>query len=151
MVDDSLLQSICYNLKLHTFKKGEVILDEGQVLQHVLIIQNGFLNLTFKTSLIETSCIQKLYPGCAYGSFTFFVDEESDNRHSKFKLTANTDGSYLTLSYQSLFSIAIVDDKMNDLIIKYRLLLLEDGFPLCDFNLFRLNSQPRRNVREIFV
>ena len=57
MVDDSLLQSICYNLKLHTFKKGEVILDEGQVLQHVLIIQNGFLNLTFKTSLIETSCI----------------------------------------------------------------------------------------------
>jgi hypothetical protein len=40
---------------------------------------------------------------------------------------------------------------MNDLIVKYRTLLLEDGFPLCDFTLFRLNSQPRRNVREIFV
>ena len=57
IVDDNLLQSICYNLKLQTFKKGEVILCEGEQLKEVIIIQSGQIDLTFKTSLIETSCI----------------------------------------------------------------------------------------------
>lgn len=38
IVDDNLLQSICYNLKLQTFKKGEVILCEGEQLKEVIIV-----------------------------------------------------------------------------------------------------------------
>jgi hypothetical protein len=53
------------------------------------------------------------------------VDEESDNRHSKFNLLAQTDVSFLSLSYQALFSIGIVDEKMTDLIAKYRIIMME--------------------------
>ena len=151
IVDDNLLQSICYNLKLQTFKKGEVILCEGEQLKEVIIIQSGQIDLTFKTSLIETSCIQRLHSGDTYGSYTFFIDEESDNRHSKFNLIAQTDVSFLSLSYQALFSIGIVDEKMTDLIAKYRCQMQEQGFPLCDFILDRPDSSKKLNVRETFV
>jgi CRP-like cAMP-binding protein len=151
IVDDNLLQSICYNLKLQTFKKGEVILCEGEQLKEVIIIQSGQIDLTFKTTLIETSCIQRLHSGDTYGSYTFFIDEESDNRHSKFNLIAQTDVSFLSLSYQALFSIGIVDEKMTDLIAKYRCQMQEQGFPLCDFILDRPDSSKKLNVRETFV
>jgi len=116
-----------------------------------LIIQNGSIDLTFKTSLIETSCIQRLNSGDTYGSYTFFVDEESENRHSKFNLIAQTDVSYLSLTYQALFSISIVDEKMNDLIAKYRLYLIENGFPLCDFIIDRPKVIKKFNVKDTFV
>lgn len=38
IVDDSLLQSVCYNLKQVSFKKGQIILYEGKQLKDVLII-----------------------------------------------------------------------------------------------------------------
>lgn len=57
IVDDRLLQSICYNLKYNKFKKGQVILTEGQMLKDIFIIQNGLIELKFKTSLIETTSI----------------------------------------------------------------------------------------------
>ena len=40
---------------------------------------------------------------------------------------------------------------MTDLIAKYRLILQDEGFPMCDFKLFRLGSHPKRNVQELFV
>jgi CRP-like cAMP-binding protein len=151
IVDDKLLQSICYNLKYNKFKKGQVILCEGQALSDILIIQNGLIDLTFKTSLIETNCIQRLYPGCTYGSQTFFVDEESDYRLSKFSLVALTDGSYLSLAYQALFQIGIVDERMTDLVTKYRAQVNEFGFPLCDFQLYRVDVHKKRKASEIFI
>lgn len=92
-----------------------------------------------------------MHSGDTYGSFTFFVDEESDNRHSKFNLIAQTDVSFLSLSYQALFSIGIVDEKMTDLIAKYRLHMMEHGFPLCDFILDRPENARRMNAKETFV
>lgn len=64
---------------------------------------------------------------------------------------AQTDGSYLALSYQSLFSIGNVDEKMTDLIAKYRMFLLDEGFPNCDFNLYRPNLHLKRRSSDLFV
>lgn len=113
---DDLMQCICYTLKRETFKKGDKIIEAGEKLTKIYIIQQGYVDVNIKTSIFESFCFQRLYPGCVFGSHAFFVDEESDSRSNKFTLTAETDGSYISLSYKELFSIVTVEEKMIDLI-----------------------------------
>lgn len=51
-----------------------------------------------------------------------------------------------------MFSIGIVDEKMTDLIAKYRIIMMEQGgFPLCDFILDRPDISKKINIKETFV
>ena len=59
-----------------------------------------------RSSLFKEFNIQRLYPGCSYGTYAFFVDEESNSRLSKFTLQAVSPGDYFFISYFLLNQLA---------------------------------------------
>jgi len=43
-------------LKKENFKKGDVLVDVGGRMNKIIIIQQGYIDLKIKTSIIETFC-----------------------------------------------------------------------------------------------
>jgi len=77
-ISDELLQSICYSLHSCTFAKGESLYEEGQKLTHIIFIRKGLVDVKIRSSLFEEYTMQRLYPGCSYGSNSFFIDDENE-------------------------------------------------------------------------
>jgi len=88
-----------------------------------------------------------LYPGCSYGTYTFFVLEDSQQRNSKFTLQAVSPGDYFFIKYSLLELLAQYDKTLNNIFALYRENVKENGLPNCDFKVFR----KQRNLEDIFV
>jgi hypothetical protein len=46
----------------------------------IVLVRSGIINVKMRSSLFHEYNIQRLYPGCSYGTYAFFVDEESSSR-----------------------------------------------------------------------
>lgn len=108
-IDHGVLQSIGYNLILKKFKKGQVILREGQDLAEVMIIISGSVDLTFKTTLVETVVFDSLFPGSTYAAWALFADGDAAESKSKFNVIGRTEGQYFSLAFSCLLRIAAVN------------------------------------------
>jgi len=88
-----------------------------------------------------------LYPGCSYGTYAFFVDEESTHRESKFTLKAVSPGDYFFISFGLLTLLGQYDETMEAIIEHYTSNARIHGIPACDFKVYR----KERDVHEIFI
>ena len=100
-----------------------------------------------RSSLFQQFNLQRLFPGCSYGTYTFFVDEESTQKRSKFTLQAVSAGDYYFIRYNLLKLLSQYDKTMSAIHQRYSFLKELYGTPECDFKIYR----KRRNLREIFV
>ena len=100
-----------------------------------------------RSSLFQEYNIQRLYPGCSYGSYALFVDEESQLRNSKYTLQALSPGDYFLIKYSLLSLLGQYDETMKSIIEHYREWVRTNGIPACDFKVYR----KERNLKEIFV
>ena len=100
-----------------------------------------------RSSLFQEYNIQRLYPGCSYGTYAFFVDEESSSRLSKYTLQAVSPGDFFFIRYNLLNLLGQYDDTLKRIIDHYHKKVRLSGIPLCDFKVYR----KERDLREIFV
>jgi len=113
----------------------------------IVLVRSGIINVKMRSSLFHEYNIQRLYPGCSYGTYAFFVDEESSSRQSKFTLQAVSPGDYFFIKYNSLNLLGLYDEKMRNIINFYKDKVSHNGVPTCDFKVYR----KERNLQEIFV
>ena len=50
---------------------------ESEPQKGIYLVRSGIINVKMRSSLFQEYNIQRLYPGCSYGSYALFVDEES--------------------------------------------------------------------------
>ena len=77
VADLELLKKIDYSMENVKFAKEETILSEGEKLKGIYLIRSGIVNVLMRSSLIDEYNFQRIYPGCSYGTYSFFVDDES--------------------------------------------------------------------------
>ena len=77
---NELLKQIGYSMQHIQFNKDDVILKEGERLKGIYLIRSGLINVKLRSSLFKQYSIQRLYPGCSYGTYTYFADEESSQK-----------------------------------------------------------------------
>lgn len=132
----------------HTkFSKDEIIMYEGEPLRGIFLIRSGIVNVKMRSSLFQEYNIQRLYPGCSYGTYAFFVDNESQKKRSKFTLQAISPGDYFFIKYSLLSLLSQYDDTMKRICEVYTYRVRLHGTPWCDFKVFR----KERNLNEIFL
>ena len=79
-----------------------MILEEGEPQKGIYLVRSGIINVKMRSSLFQEYNLQRLYPGCSYGSYALFVDEESQLRQSKYTLQALSPGDYFLIKYNLL-------------------------------------------------
>ena len=129
------------------FAKDEVIIEEGDRLQGIYLIRSGIINTNMRSSLFQQFNLQRLFPGCSYGTYAFFVDEASKQKRSKFSLQAISAGEYFFIHYNFLSLLGEYDHNMSEIIKEYKNRCKIQGIPECDFKVYR----KKRNLQEIFV
>ena len=128
-------------MQLFRFSEDSVILYEGEELTGIYLVRAGSVNLKVRSSLFEEYNLQRLYPGCSYGAYSFFADEESLARKSKFTMAADTMGEYFYIPYSGLDLLGLHDAQMNEIIVRNKHFIREHGgVPWCDFKASRRNS-----------
>jgi len=123
------------------------LLYENEPLKGIYLIRSGIVNVKMRSSLFREYNFQRLYPGCSFGTYAFFVDEDSSSRLSKFTLQAVSPGDYFFVKYSLLTLMGQYDETMKNLIDHYRELVKRNGVPTCDFKVYR----KERNLQEIFL
>lgn len=97
----------------HTqFTKGETLIKNGEKITGIYLIRSGIIKVKLRTSLFKEFEIQRLYPGCSYGAYAFFADEESSYRESRFSMTAVSPGDYFFISFGLLRQLGQNDATM---------------------------------------
>ena len=134
-------------MQLIHFAKDEVIIEEGDRLKGIYLIRSGLININMRSSLFEQFSLQRLFPGCSYGTYAFFVDESSKHKRSKFSLQAISAGEYFFIRYNFLRHLGKYDQNLKEIIKEYRNRYKHYGIPECDFKVYRR----KRNLQEIFV
>lgn len=108
----------------------------------VMIIISGSVDLTFKTSLVETVLFDSLFPGSTYATWALFGEGDAEERKSKFNVIGKTEGQYFSLAFSCLLRIAAVNNEIHEVIVNNKISLFLRGFPLCDFVKYR-GKMPR--------
>ena len=134
-------------MQLVHFAKDQLIIEEGEHLKGIYLIRSGLININMRSSLFQQFNLQRLFPGCSYGTYAFFVDETSKQRKSKFSLQAISAGEYYFIHYNFLELLGEYDQNMKAIIKKYKDRCHHQGIPECDFKVYR----KKRNLQEIFV
>ena len=134
-------------MQLMHFAKDEVIIEEGDRLKGIYLIRSGLININMRSSLFQQFNLQRLFPGCTYGTYAFFVDETSKQKRSKFSLQAISAGEYFFIHYNFLSLLGEYDQNMSEIIKEYTNRCKLQGIPECDFKVYR----KKRNLQEIFV
>ena len=101
------------------FSKDEVIIQEGEPLKGIYLVRSGIININMRSSLFQQFNLQRLFPGCSYGTYTFFVDEESTQKRSKFTLQAVSAGDYYFIRYNLLKLLSQYDKTMSAIHQRY--------------------------------
>jgi hypothetical protein len=120
---------------------------EKERLKGIYLVRSGIINVKMRSSLFSEYNLQRLYPGCSYGTYAFFVDDDSSSRQSKFTLQAVSPGDYYFIKYSSLNLLGMYDETMRCIFDHYKSKVSRSGVPTCDFKVYR----KERNLSEIFV
>ena len=105
-------------------------------MDYMIIVKSGYIDVMIQTAINKKYVLQRLYPGCSYGSLCFFTEDNSENRLNKFEVVGATAGTYIKLTFKDLLYIAIHNETMMRLMLRLRRLMNigDEIFPLCDFS-----------------
>ena len=103
-------------MQLFRFHEDTVIIYEGEELTGIYLIRSGFVNLKVRSSLFEEYNLQRLHHGCSFGSYSFFAEDDSFGRKSKFTMTSTEEGEYFFIPYAGLDLLGHHEPEMFDII-----------------------------------
>lgn len=89
------------------------LIKEGDLLESILLVRSGTLDCRVRTSLHEEMTVQTLFSGCSYGTNTYHINEDSEDRMSRFKIIVTKRGELLQLKYDALKNLVRANPELK--------------------------------------
>ncbi|MGQ9636975.1 MAG: cyclic nucleotide-binding domain-containing protein [Thermodesulfobacteriota bacterium] len=110
-LEEKELQSFLNHLQIRTFRKGELILDEGEERDSLMILSKGEVKISKRDSKGREVWIRDLRESDCFGEFGFFVDQK---RHAK--VMAKTDCELLEIPRTELEKILRIHPRVKEVL-----------------------------------
>ncbi len=108
------LQSLLDRLQIRTFRKGEILCEEGEEGDSLMILSRGEVTVSKRDPKGRDVWVQDLKEGEWFGEFGFFLDRK---RHAKVK--AKTDGEILEVPRAELEEILKLHPRIREILHEF--------------------------------
>lgn len=101
-IDEEAITEMTYLMTEHYYPADEVIYNKGDELDSIILVLEGEIHVSLRSSHTQEFIIEKLTKRCSYGYYSILQGTKDEAPKSKYRLVSKTDTTVLKLSKEVL-------------------------------------------------
>lgn len=144
-MDEEVITDLSYLMTEHYYCQDEVIYNKGDELDSIILVVEGEIHVSLRSSHTQEFRIEKLTKRCSYGFHSILQGSKDEPPKSKHRLVSQTDTTILKLSRSVLMKMKTKSKTLNKIIIQEM-----KSKPEFDFSVF-LSYQRKLSMPQIIA